>query len=685
MMKLYYPLLVFALVIFVSGCDKDDPKPADNSVEIVKEEITETLAAQSDLTEFVAAFEDLELEAEDVAQGITIFAPINSTGNPGGRTEGNSRTVELTPEALKGHMIKGLIDAGNLNHEDTLISLNNKLLIVSVEGDEVRVNGILLTSKDLASTTKYVIHKVEETLPHPVTTEEPASIVITVWNSLKWSLANPKGLPEEGATVSFYASREDYPNGTPVYTAYTDVEGKAVFSDAEAGKSYFILAKKHDLSNIFYPSLQPGDNVYSGFVPAGIFQTQEEIETHATQPDAAIGNFRWQDLTADLKIDESDKAPTPSPEVKPVFSETQVEVFIGYGDNSQMTIRSAEAAMNKLQEARTQLNHFHKNLVMTDGILSDDAEDYTDATWGPINNFTFDAGHSIFTYIWNTGYNTLGQLNMLVRDVPQLSFAQKEDVIAEAKGMRAYVYLQLTTYFGDVPIMEGITLEREAVRNTQLEVFNLIEEDLQAAVNVLPPGPSNPRDILTTEAAKVLLARLALYDNNYTTAASLTEEVLQSSGHTLAPTPDQAFTDVSNPAIIWDFTYTLPTGFPEYFSPRTFCPALRFAEVYLINAEANIKLGNFAASRERLDIMRERLALPPCSGTTTTRLMLELQDTWDIEMDREGSRFANMVRWGIATDVLNANGYDPNANTLLPIPQPILDQHPNITQNIGYH
>jgi starch-binding outer membrane protein, SusD/RagB family len=683
-MKFYSPLVILFLFL-VFSCDRDDPAPAKTTEELVKEEVNETLAAESDLSNFASVFAELELKAEDIANGITVFAPANNAGNPGGRIgENTPGAMELTPEILKGHIVKGLVDAADLQDGETLTSLDGKQLLITVNGNEISVNGVLLTAKDLATGAKFVIHKVKQILKHPVVSGEPAGVVVTVWNSLKWSPEKPKGALEAGVTVSLYETREQYADGNPAYTAQTNNEGKAAFPNAKAGKSYFILAQKNDIGNTFYRSQEPVNGVYLAYMPDGLFQSQAEVETHAVQTDGTPGNFRWRDLNGDGIINANDKVPAPYLEVKPVFSETAVEVIIGYDNNDRMVVTDAEDALQTLQECRNLLNTFHKTIVMTDGVLSDDAECTAgDANSCALDNFTFGAHHPTFLKLWNDAYNALGQLNLLLRDVPNLTVDGKENMVAEVKGLRAYIYLELVTYFGGVPILEGIMLAGDATRQTESEVFAQIESDLQAAVDVLPAGPASDRYMLTSDAARMLLARLALLEREWAAVTSLTSEIIQSDRYQLMNNNDGVFTNAANGEIIWDFSFTLPPGFSQYFYGRSFCPALRFAEAYLMNAEANIEMGNFGAARTSLDIIRARMGLLPSTAATLDELRQDLRNAWKTEMLREGNRFANLVRWQAAPEALGPKGFS-HWHTLLPIPLGLINTNFNLTQNPGY-
>lgn len=677
----FYHLTAIVCLLFIAGCDKEDPVPVKTPEEILKKEVFDVLASKSDLTEFTAAFNDLELETADIAGGITLFAPVN--GNSGGRLRSGEQSEELTPEILKGHIIKGLIKASDLDDGDTFEALDGRTLVVSVDGDEISINGVSISAKDLATGDEYVIHKVQEIIGDAVV-EDPASLTVTVWNSLKWTVAKPKGEAEPGVTVSFYTSREAYAEGNAAYSGQTDAAGKITFSEAEAGTNYFIVAEKDDLSSIFQRSPEPSGGIYTGLLSEGLFQTQEEIDNAAFQSDAAPGNFRWQDLNGDGIINNDDKTAVPQQEASAVPGETQVDVIIGYVNNDAMIVHDGADALETLQAARNLLNTFHKTLVMSDGILSDDAAcPGSDPNWCAIDNFSLEPPNSAFTKTWIDGYNAIAQLNMLLRDVPGLTFGEKDFVLAEAKGLRAYIYLQLATYFGGVPIPEGIRIGESDSRKTTDEVYDFVKAELQAIVGNLPSAPSSEREKLTTGVAKTLLARVALLKQDYSGVQTLTNDVLQSQQYSLMGTSDAIFTDADNSEIIWDFSFSLPAGFQDYFYGRTFCPAFRLAEIYLMNAEAQIELNNLEAGRQSLDMVRARRELSPSSGVTLGELRSELRDTWRIEMSKEGNRFSNLVRWGTAETTLGASGYRPN-HTLLPIPQLFIDNYFNVFQNAGY-
>jgi len=113
---------------------------------------------------------------------------------------------------------------------------------------------------------------------------------------------------------------------------------------------------------------------------------------------------------------------------------------------------------------------------------------------------------------------------------------------------------------------------------------------------------------------------------------------------------------------------------------------MRYAEVLLMNAEANANLGNGGEATAKLKLVRDRagLVLSPLPGT--------IQNIWNerrFELAMEQDRFFDLVRQGRAGTVLRAHGktnFVDGKNELFPIPQGQRALSGNrLTQNPGYN
>lgn len=138
------------------------------------------------------------------------------------------------------------------------------------------------------------------------------------------------------------------------------------------------------------------------------------------------------------------------------------------------------------------------------------------------------------------------------------------------------------------------------------------------------------------------------------------------------------------------------------FSPGLDIPAIRFADVLLIHAEAIMNLNGggpanrtvgVAAAAESFNRVRERAGLDPIAAPTFNDLMYERKAELAFE---GGDRHFDLVRWGLAEEVYNAlpaegtykpkRTFVPEKHRLLPYPQREIDNSSGtITQNPGYN
>lgn len=148
---------------------------------------------------------------------------------------------------------------------------------------------------------------------------------------------------------------------------------------------------------------------------------------------------------------------------------------------------------------------------------------------------------------------------------------------------------------------------------------------------------------------------------------------------------------------------------------------IRFADVILMAAEAEVELGNLEKAREYVNMIRARAANPDSwvknpDGSNAADYQIELyNDAWSdqgvardavrferkLELSGEGHRFFDLVRWGIAEPTLNAYlaneakilvtkfggaKFTSGKNEYFPIPQAQIDVQGTdvLSQNPGY-
>jgi hypothetical protein len=329
--------------------------------------------------------------------------------------------------------------------------------------------------------------------------------------------------------------------------------------------------------------------------------------------------------------------------------------------------------------------------------------------------------------------------------VSDMSDAAKARARGEALFLRALNYSILARWYGGVPIMTEPTkvLNDEALkgRNTLAEVWTFVEADLEEAATLLPDGPVEGR--ASVPAADALLARVYLEDGKYALARDKATSVINSGDFALVDNYRDLFTNKHTTESIFELHYAggentnalafwyfdQSEGGRRGFQPNASlfnayepnderrdasitiqrpCSAfsspcdrrigfkyfristqddnvhiLRLAEMYLIRAEANMRLGAAPATvRADIDVVRARAGLLPLAVTVDTQdeLIDAILQERRVEFAMEGHRFFDLRRLGRATTVLAI----PAERLLMPIPLAERDVNPNLTQNPGY-
>jgi hypothetical protein len=121
---------------------------------------------------------------------------------------------------------------------------------------------------------------------------------------------------------------------------------------------------------------------------------------------------------------------------------------------------------------------------------------------------------------------------------------------------------------------------------------------------------------------------------------------------------------------------------------------LRYADVVLMAAEASNELNQTDDALEYLEMIRKRARggnnaiLPEITETDQALLRDLIRHERRIELAMEHERFFDLVRWGIAEDILHAAGkvnFVAGKHELLPIPQSEIDRSDGVLiQNPGY-
>ena len=138
--------------------------------------------------------------------------------------------------------------------------------------------------------------------------------------------------------------------------------------------------------------------------------------------------------------------------------------------------------------------------------------------------------------IWSWMYAGVNRANYIMEFKDKTDFSNKNNVLGQARFLRAYYYFELTKWFGDVPLVVDqridFGLQTELDRTPRAEVYAQIEADLIFASNNLPYTQTETGRI-TKGAALGLLGRAYLYQNKFQEAVNTLDELINQGPHSL--------------------------------------------------------------------------------------------------------------------------------------------------------
>jgi uncharacterized surface protein with fasciclin (FAS1) repeats len=163
--------LLFALAltgsVLFSACDKDeDPKPVADPT------ITDVVVAGENFSILEAAVKKAELADDLAAPGtLTVFAPDNAAFTAAGITEAVVATLskEVLVNILTYHVLTTKVLAAGVPASDAVVTLQGKSLFASKNANGVFVNGVKVTTADVAASNG-VIHVISGVLTPPTQT-----------------------------------------------------------------------------------------------------------------------------------------------------------------------------------------------------------------------------------------------------------------------------------------------------------------------------------------------------------------------------------------------------------------------------------------------------------------------------------------------------------------------------------
>lgn len=383
------------------------------------------------------------------------------------------------------------------------------------------------------------------------------------------------------------------------------------------------------------------------------------------------------------------------------------------------------------------------NEVAFTGTYGDDAQYYS---------HTLTPQNDRLNELWSVPYAGIYQVNDILANITgnnKLSASFVKQITGEMEFVRAFIYFYQVNLFGGVPLVTSTdyTTNTRLPRATAAEIYDQIFKDLDGAAKKLPatyPSAGHVRPNLYSVTA--LQAKVNLYRGNWQAAYNEADSVVTQGGFSLLTDLNSVFLEESAEAI-WQvpvldayqgsgdaMIFVSQGGIPKYLvtdsllnkfddkdlrkaawlgfnvvdndtlyypfkykdvvptTPATNFMLLRYAEMYLIRAEAAAQLGRLAEAVDDINIIRRRAGLTPVYPATQTAVLDAIRQERRLEMCFEfGNRFFDLNRTstdnkypssGQAPAVLP--GWKPDF-AIFPVPQTQRTLNSRLTQNPGYN
>jgi hypothetical protein len=349
--------------------------------------------------------------------------------------------------------------------------------------------------------------------------------------------------------------------------------------------------------------------------------------------------------------------------------------------------------------------------------------------------------------LWTTAYQSIYLVNACISGIENsttISASAKKSMTSEAFVIRSFLYFNLVNIYGDVPLIVGTdySVNEKIGRSPVNIIYQQIIGDLQTAQSGLSKG-----QVINTRAnyyaATALLAKVYLYNKQYSDAIKQSDLILTSGNFSLEPDPNSVFLAASNETI-WSFAPVIPNlatmeGYifvpsssgviPSYLitnslynsfesgdlrrldwigidtvsnqvypfpykyktgrvsgTPNENYVVLRLADIYLVEAEAKANMNDVTGALVNLNVVRERAGLPDMLASSQSEIVTAITSERQHEFFCEwGNRWFDVNRLNLSQSIFGTEKHGwKSTSVLFPIPQNEINLNPALRQNPGY-
>ncbi|MBX2950894.1 MAG: RagB/SusD family nutrient uptake outer membrane protein [Leadbetterella sp.] len=406
------------------------------------------------------------------------------------------------------------------------------------------------------------------------------------------------------------------------------------------------------------------------------------------------------------------------------------------------TSQDVIVTLNGAYDGASSINLYGGAIQYMGDLLGDDGDVRFGGSYATLDELwrkTMTTNNTQIQATWLQAYSTINRINNVLAAIDKVAESERDEVEAKALFLRGLTYFDLVRLWGKdfsdgtntsnpgVPLVTEptkVVTEADArPRASVAAVYTQAISDLTRAVSLFSGDPVT--GFGSKEAAQAILARIYLQQGNYAGARDAANAVIESGNFSLAGSFADAFKDAS-PETIFSIVVTEQDGTNDlntFYAPASYqgrgdirvqpkflalysekdtrgtffvrasnntfsgkfldrfgdVLVVRLAEMYLIRAEANQRLGTATGNSPLNDVnaIRTRAGAAELKTVNLETILAERK----LELAFEGQQVfdAKRLKKNIGSLPYNA------PSLVLPIPLREMDSNKSLTQNEGYN
>ena len=236
-----------------------------------------------------------------------------------------------------------------------------------------------------------------------------------------------------------------------------------------------------------------------------------------------------------------------------------------YSIDSENYFNSKDDYYNALIAAYDLLQSSYVNVLLgeiaSDNTLSGGESANDVIGFQQVDEMSHTSSNSNLKDLWNWMFAGVNRANYILEFKDKTDFEGKEQIIAEARFLRAYYHFELVKWFGAIPLKGDARFklddEKSIPRSPVADVYAVIESDLIFAIaNLNAVAPQTGR--ATKGAAQALLGKVYLYQNKFVDSANVFDQLITTNSYSLVINYNTIFENAgeNGPESVFEVQYT---------------------------------------------------------------------------------------------------------------------------------